>query len=66
MRVPEAAASSVEMKWDGEGWAPLRIAALGGACQTLPLTNRELAVECAAAEFAVLEPAAPPEAPFDP
>src|SRR5579862_9838475 len=51
----DAAASSAVMKWV-EGWAPPRIAVLGGACHVLPPMKREDGAECAA-EFV-----APPEA----
>ena len=44
---PDAAASSGVMKWD-EGWAPPRIAVLGGACHVLPPMKREDGAECAA------------------
>src|SRR5579862_7404932 len=60
----DAAASSAVMKWV-EGWAPPRIAVLGGACHVLPPTKREDEAECAA-EF-VAPPEALPEAdPPDP
>ena len=50
MRAPDAAASSDVMKWV-EGWAPPRIAVLGGACHVLVPMKREDVAECAA-EFA--------------
>ena len=46
-RALDAAASSAVMKWV-EGWAPPRIAVLGGACHVLPPTKREDGAECAA------------------
>jgi hypothetical protein len=63
-RALDAAASSAVMKWV-EGWAPPRIAVLGGACHVLPPMKREDGAECAA-EF-VAPPEALPEAdPPDP
>jgi hypothetical protein len=47
MRAPDAAASSDVMKWV-EGWAPPRIAVLGGACHVLVPMKREDVAECAA------------------